>query len=269
MNFEDESYVRLYTRDTSTWLRLGFEGQAVLVFLIRKLDRSGVLDGIEEPATDVALVTGVPLAIVEVGLPRLLERGVLTLRGTQLVMPNYVQAQNARQSDRVRKLESRARRAAGVTFRDEESPTVTSGPPASPTVTPILADPILAQPSSADPDRAPEAPPVPGLIRVVSDSGVRTLTMPSETPPKAYLDLALMAAVSREQAISTWKHYWGAGLPRGGVEKLHPWLCERAKDRANQLARASPGIVASLRQHGSKQGNAGFTGFESLEGKEA
>lgn len=180
MDFQDESYVRLYTRDTRTWLRLGFEGQCVLTFLIRKLDRAGVLDGIEEPAMDVALVTGIPVPIVEVGLARLLERGVVELHGAKLVMPNYVEAQNCRQTDRLRKAESRAVRSAQarvVTKRDDSgSQNVTESHQPSPTVTnghPSLTDPSLTKPSSAGeaPDtRAPVSDihpaPVPGLVVV-------------------------------------------------------------------------------------------------------
>jgi hypothetical protein len=74
-----------------------------------------------------------------------------------------------------------------------------------------------------------------------------------------------MAGVSREQARSTWEHYWGAGLPSGGVERLNPWLVKRAKERSTTLARASPTARAALRRtSGSKQPNAGLTGFESL-----
>lgn len=124
MNFEDESYVRLYIRDTNTWLRLGFEGQAVLMFLLRKLDRAGVLDGIEDLFPDVALFAGVPLELVKLGLPRLLDRGVLVSDGGRLVMPNYVHAQNCSKSDRARQLESRAKRAS-VTNRDQPSQNVT------------------------------------------------------------------------------------------------------------------------------------------------
>jgi hypothetical protein len=53
-----------------------------------------------------------------------------------------------------------------------------------------------------------------------------------------------MAGVGPEQARSTWAHYWGAGLPSGGVERLTPWLVQRAKERATQLARASPRVSA-------------------------
>jgi hypothetical protein len=51
---------------------------------------------------------------------------------------------------------------------------------------------------------------------------VRTVTMPSDDPPSDYLDGAVMAGVSREQATATWTHYVGAGLPDRGVERLHP-----------------------------------------------
>lgn len=68
----------------------------------------------------------------------------------------------------------------------------------------------------------------------------RTYSLPSEQPPQPYLDEAAMAGVSREQATSTWEHYFGAGLPPGGIERPHRWLIKRAKDRANHTARAGP-----------------------------
>lgn len=157
MNFEDEPYVRVYVRDTKTWLKLGFEGQTVLLFVLRKLDRAGVLDGIDEPAADVALITGVPVAIVEAGLPRLLERGVLVLRGDRLIMPNYIEAQSCAKSDRLRQQEQRQRRRndsladssanGAVTIRDDSSRDVTgvtNRHEPSQGVTPILSVPSLS-----------------------------------------------------------------------------------------------------------------------------
>ena len=44
LNFEEESYVRLYVRDTLTGKRLGFEGRAVLWHLMRVADRSGFIE---------------------------------------------------------------------------------------------------------------------------------------------------------------------------------------------------------------------------------
>lgn len=93
------------------------------------------------------------------------------------------------------------------------------------------------------PTRSSGVRPVPGLVVVAAPS--RVLTMPGPEPPPEYLDEALMAGVDRVQATSTWRHYHGAGLPERGVEKLHAWLVQRARERANQLARAparaSPG----------------------------
>ncbi|MDX1527037.1 MAG: hypothetical protein R3337_00330 [Gammaproteobacteria bacterium] len=114
MNFEDEHYVRVYTRDTKTWKRLGFEGQCVLLFLLRRLDKAGVLDDIEEPVADVALLTEVPESIVEAGLPKLLACGVLQHRGEFIVMPRYIEGQTAKKSDKVRAKESRDRRRASA-----------------------------------------------------------------------------------------------------------------------------------------------------------
>jgi hypothetical protein len=126
LNFEDEHYVRVYTRDTKTWLRWGWEGQTVFMFVMRKLDKSGVLDDIEEPVADVALMTGLPREVVAVGLPRILESGALEQHGKALVAPKYIDAQSAKRSDKQRAKESRERRrntaqSGPVTKRDGSS----------------------------------------------------------------------------------------------------------------------------------------------------
>lgn len=163
MDFSDESYVRLYVRDTKTWLRLGFEGQCVLMFLLRKLDRAGVLDGIDDPESDVALITGVPIKLVRVGLARLLKSEVFELVGSCLVMPNYIKAQNAVRSDKARQRDARQKRlgtARLVTVRDETSRGQTDAPESSRTVTLLCADPNCTVPSIAAEEPPPPAAPV-------------------------------------------------------------------------------------------------------------
>lgn len=94
----------------------------------------------------------------------------------------------------------------------------------------------------ADPESGSEA----ARARGVFAGGVpRTLTMPSEEPTQSYLDSALMAGVKPEQARSTWSHYFGQGLPPGGVERLEPWLVQRAKEKQNQLTTVAPKPPAS------------------------
>jgi hypothetical protein len=195
LDFADESYVRLFTRDTKTWLRLGFEGQAVLMFALRKLDRAGVLDGMDDPVSDLALVAGIPIDLVKVGLPRLLERGVFQLSGNRLVMPNFLEAQNCRQSDRLRKQESRSRRREDAL---DSSPLVTSGHQPSPSVTPILADPILAEPSLSD---ARE-------LGTLTEPPTHTRIPPTWKPSTELYGEALMAGVTGaalDEDVTDWR----------------------------------------------------------------
>jgi DNA-binding transcriptional ArsR family regulator len=75
----------------------------------------------------------------------------------------------------------------------------------------------------------------------------RTHTMPGPEPSETYLADCVMAGVKPDQARSTWAHYFGAGLPLGGVERLEWWLVQRAKERQDQLARAPVKALGSGR----------------------
>lgn len=110
MNFSDERYVRVYTRDTLTWKRLGWEGQALWLLTLRKLDRAGVLDVDGAAVEGLAAMTGVPVEVVERCLPLLISTGTLELRGTSLVAPRFIEAQESVKSPATRQAESRANR---------------------------------------------------------------------------------------------------------------------------------------------------------------
>lgn len=111
MDFANESYVRLYIRDTMTWKRFNWQAKAVLPLLFRKLDRSGVLElaGLEA-ADAVALAIELPLEVVAEGLPVLLKLGVVAVNGDVLVEPNFIEAQECSKSDALRAKEYRDRR---------------------------------------------------------------------------------------------------------------------------------------------------------------
>lgn len=127
MDWSNEHYVRIYTRDSKTWLKLGWEGQCCLTLFWRKLDQCGVYDSVDDPVEDVALATGLPLEVAAIGVPRLLKLGVLELHGGKLIAPNYLEAQFAQKSDKQRAKEYRERRRMrlmsntheNVTNRDE------------------------------------------------------------------------------------------------------------------------------------------------------
>ena len=114
MNYEDESYVRIYTRDDATWKRLRFAGQTLYMHLMRKVDRAGVLDGLDpvDPAGDIEVLVDVPRALVEEGLARMLAAKVAELHEGTLVIVDYVASQTAHKSSTTRSRDSRERRAA-------------------------------------------------------------------------------------------------------------------------------------------------------------
>lgn len=141
MNWSDERYVRVYTRDTTSWVRLGWEAQALFLLLLRKVDRAGVLELGQDGEEGLADLLRMPPEVVKNGLDRLLRDGCITRdHGSALVVRNFIEAQETRQTDRQRQHESRARRRAigrhSLDTGHTPSHAVTAGHDASPDVTP-------------------------------------------------------------------------------------------------------------------------------------
>ena len=154
MDWSNERYCRLYTRDSVTWSLWPWEARALFAFLLRKVDRAGVLDlGSHDPARAVAAVVGMPADVVAAHLPALVDSGAVEVTPDALIMPNYIEAQEATSSDKQRQSESRARRrdraraCTTVTERDRSSRGVTRCHDESHRVTPSLAVPSQAKPS--------------------------------------------------------------------------------------------------------------------------
>jgi hypothetical protein len=159
MDWENERYVRVYTRDTIDWVALGWEAQALFLLLIRKVDRSGVLEIGRHGARGVAGLIGMPSEVVERALAVLTTDGCVTIRDGLLLMPNFIEAQEAKQSDKQRQKESRDKRRKGamsqtvtepsqiVTERHGQSHAVTDG------------HTLSLQPSLASQSNQPEDPP--------------------------------------------------------------------------------------------------------------
>lgn len=173
MRWEDERYVRLYVRDTPEWTLLSWQARAVFYELLRKVDRAGVLALGKSGLRGVAGLLRVPLEVVEPAMAELEADGCVVRSESGLVIPGYLAAQEATQSDRLRKAEQRARArelaldshesGQAVTNRDGESQNVTkchersrgvpSGHERSQPVTPCRA-----VPSHTDPENPPVSP---------------------------------------------------------------------------------------------------------------
>ncbi len=171
MNWPDERYVRVYTRDTTDWQALSFEAQALQVMLLRKADRCGIIElgRHGKRGAIIAIGHGALWARLEPALDELLADGCLQINGDRLVFPNYIEAQTCRASDKLRQQEVRERRrdeslAGGVsgqnvTNRDDESQNVTKRHPVSPDVTPshsVLSRTVLGR---TEGEERPAAPP--------------------------------------------------------------------------------------------------------------
>jgi hypothetical protein len=124
MDWSNESYVRLYTRDTPEWLDLEWQGRATFYELLRKVDRAGVLDLGKSGVRGLARALNMPREVVEAGLAELVRDRCVIQRGSSLVIPNFLEAQECAMSDKQRKRESRERRRA---LAMSESQYVTSG----------------------------------------------------------------------------------------------------------------------------------------------
>jgi len=111
VDWSDERYVRLYVRDTLVWSRLGWQGQAVLSLLLRRMDRAGITHGVRT-SRDVAVIIGhgFPENVAKDGLDRLIAEGILIPSDDGISMPTYIDAQEASQSGRERASASRQRK---------------------------------------------------------------------------------------------------------------------------------------------------------------
>lgn len=194
MNYQDERYVRVYTRDSLTWVSWSWETRAVFVLLLRKVDRAGVLDtGSMPKAKAVSLLVGVPQEVAEVAVKQLIDDGTATETPTAIVFPRFLDAQECKQSDAHRQRESRLNRRTkavserihetdghtvshGVTDGHTVSPTVTDGHTVSQQVTPYRAVPSRTVLSRAVPNLSTPKKRAPTTEKEPPDPRVTPLT---------------------------------------------------------------------------------------------
>ncbi len=121
MDWANESYVRLYTRETADDLELSWEALALWRALLPRFDQSGLF-AVRNGWTSVSKATRIPLHVVEAAAAELVSDGRVRLIKEGVFAPNFVEAQTASKSDRARQRESRDRRRA----RAESAPSVPS-----------------------------------------------------------------------------------------------------------------------------------------------
>lgn len=235
MDFANEHYIRVYTRDTTTWQRLGWDGQCVLVQLLRKMDAAGVLD-IEdvEPWEAAVIHCRAPEDVARRGMARCLELGVLVHNRGSLVAPKYVEANTASKSDKQRQRESRTQRRAVALSRNVTTATgtVTNGHEQTEAVTDRH-------------DRSLSSSPIAfaNAVQCVADARAHDVSTDSEADPTGHTT----AAIDRRIRLGYERRYIAAlaaspPTTRGIAESREGvvrWVLETALVR-----QASPEIVA-------------------------
>lgn len=278
LDWANERYVRVYTRDTTTWKLCDWRARTVLLHLFRKVDRSGVLDVGEDGVAGLAAVLELPLEeIVEPGIAQLVKRGTVERTADAYIIPNFLDAQETSSSDAQRQRAAREKRRAAKRFRDEDvtkrDTGVTRGHAASQDVTPSLSDPILTEPSLAvpiqgDSEGSPSASHHQGVAQPV------LALVPPEPPrkgkssarqlPAAWKPSEKHSAIARERGVdlaleADKMRDWAAAGAETAVDwdaRFSGWL------RRATPARASP----SGRHHG---GGGALTGLDAFLAQQA
>jgi hypothetical protein len=110
LDWANESYVKIYTRDTAAWLALPWQARAVFYELVRKVDRSGVLKVGRKGVGALPACLNMPSAVIQVGINALIEEGAVLDKEDRIVIPDHTEAQEKRASDASRQRDSRLRR---------------------------------------------------------------------------------------------------------------------------------------------------------------
>ena len=102
--------MRVYVRETVGDVALTWQGRAIWKEILVKCDRAGLiaLDG--HGVRGLAGLIRMPPEMVEEHFQQILDDGRVQIHGDYLVVPNYIEAQEATQSDAQRQRECRARR---------------------------------------------------------------------------------------------------------------------------------------------------------------
>lgn len=206
MNWEDEPYVRMYKRDTADLLAVGWEGRAVWWELLRKVDRAGVLEHDGDLAVLPELVR-IPVDIFERGFNRLVARGCIELRERVLVVRNFRDAQEAKQSDKARQRESRGRRRDLALASGADQPTARAAarPDRYGSHEVTSRDPMLSQGVTNGHAIADGVTPLPvGSQRVTQSNEVISRSEQNQTPSPAGARVATHVPRRHQVALDAW-----------------------------------------------------------------
>lgn len=226
MRWEDERYVRLYTRDTIEWDMLPWQSRALFPLLLRKVDRSGIIELGKHGTKGLARMIDIPLEVAEEGLAGLRDDGCVVLSGTQLVVKNFIEAQEATASDAARAKIYRERKrteALEGTSRNVTEPSQNVTQPSR-----VVTDRHATTESSLL--AVPNQPNQPNQTVPESDARARVddFQQPDDSPYS-----------TRERAVVLMRAWVTAGLPENGNAQEMAQLAKAIDTSASMAADAN------------------------------
>ncbi len=128
LDWANEPYVRLYKKETADDLLLSFEARAVWHEMLKKFDRSGLIET-RRGAVGLAALIRAPLELVERVLPELYEDGrVVPIADRGFASRNYIVANETPRSNKARQEEHRVRRQQDALSAQESTSAPVSEP---------------------------------------------------------------------------------------------------------------------------------------------
>lgn len=205
MNWSDEQYVKVYKRETLTILSLDWDARCVLRALLLKLDGAGVMEtGTMDQAEAIALQLRAPVDVVKRALPQLIACGTVIEVRNGILLPNFVAAQEATKTERLKKADQRQREADQRRFA-QTNETTEALVPRSPGVSrAVPLQPSPAQPSSAH--HQPSPPPAQPSAGGKKSKKPKQATFEGVVPPKPKGELELLVewfATERDLKITS------------------------------------------------------------------
>jgi hypothetical protein len=110
MDWPNERWVKQYTRETPEWCSWPWQSRALLPHLIMRCDKAGQIGLGRSGVAGLADLVRLPIDLVQPGIDGLLDDGCVTQSGQVLTIENFVEAQEAKTSDKLRQQNLRDRR---------------------------------------------------------------------------------------------------------------------------------------------------------------
>lgn len=111
MDWANERYVRLYTRDTGDWALWPWQTRSLFCLILRKVDRAGIISCGKGKLRALSKVVDMPEAEIVIAIEPLIEDGCIQFNEAgDLIVANFIEAQEVLSTPAARQRDSRERR---------------------------------------------------------------------------------------------------------------------------------------------------------------